>query len=177
MGNRITRVYTRTGDDGTTGMADGSRVSKDSALVTAIGDVDELNVALGLLRSEQLDRDLDEPLERIQHELFAYGGELSMPEFQKLNDEHVQWLEVEIDRLNEVLPPLKEFILPAGSRAVVFCHQARVVCRRAERAVSGLKPRPRAVLMRYINRLSDYFFVLARVIARREGNPEVYWRS
>lgn len=177
MGNRITRVYTRTGDDGTTGMADGSRVSKCSALVTAIGDVDELNAVLGLLRAEQLRQELDEPLELVQHELFAYGGELSMPEFQQLNDEHVNRLEAEIDRLNEALPPLKEFILPAGSRPVALCHQARVVCRRAERAVAGLTPRPRAELMRYINRLSDYFFVLARMIARREGNSEVYWRS
>jgi cob(I)alamin adenosyltransferase len=177
MGNRITRVYTRTGDDGTTATVDGARIPKHAPLVAAIGDVDELNAVVGLLRAEQPESDLDERLELVQHDLFSYGGELSMPEFQQLSEVHVGALEAEIDRLNEGLPPLKEFILPAGSRQVALCHQARVVCRRAERGVSGLSPHPRAVLMQYINRLSDYFFVLAREIARRQGNPEVYWRS
>ena len=177
MGNRITRVYTRTGDDGTTATADGERISKHAPLVTAIGEVDELNAIVGLLRAEQPEPDLDERLELVQHDLFSYGGELSMPEYQQLDKAHVRALEDEIDRLNEMLPPLKEFILPVGSRQVALCHQARVVCRRAERSVSGLSPHPRSILMHYINRLSDYFFVLAREIARRQGYPEVYWRS
>jgi cob(I)alamin adenosyltransferase len=177
MGKRITKVYTRTGDDGTTGMADGTRTAKNAPIMEAIGGVDELNAVVGLLRAENLEEDLDQQLQRIQHELFAFGGELSMPEYQYLDDSQIKRIEGEIDQFNAGLPPLEEFILPAGSRPVALCHQARVVCRRAERAVAGLAPRPRAVLKSYINRLSDYFFVLGRVVASRQGTAEVYWRS
>jgi cob(I)alamin adenosyltransferase len=177
MGSRITKVYTRTGDDGTTGMADGSRVAKSSPLVAAIGDIDELNAVIGLLRSENLEADIDRGLLQVQQELFAFGGELSMPAFQQLSETGVERIERGIDRFNATLPPLKEFILPAGNRAVALCHLARVVCRRAERALSGLDPRPRAVLLSYINRLSDYLFVLARAVASQQGIEEVYWQS
>lgn len=176
MGNRITRVYTRTGDDGTTGMADGSRVAKNSPLMAAIGDIDELNAVLGMLRSANQDRDIDVQLHVIQNELFSFGGELSMPEFQKLGKEQVRRIEAELDDLNECLPPLKEFILPAGSQQVALCHQARVVCRRAERSVCSLNPLPREELLSYINRVSDYLFVLARTLASRQGIDEVYWQ-
>lgn len=179
MGNRITKVYTRTGDDGTTGMADGSRQSKASPVMLAIGDVDELNACIGVLRAESLPEDVDAVLLATQNNLFACGGELSMPEFQVIADAHVLAIEQEIDRLNESLQPLKEFILPAGSRTVALCHQARTVCRRAERSIVTLNQQEsvRPALMQYINRLSDYLFVVARTLANQEGLSEVYWQQ
>lgn len=178
MGKRITRVYTRTGDDGSTGMADGSRVSKASAVIEAIGVTDELNAHIGLLRSVVNDEAIDAELHRLQHQLFALGGELSMPEYQTINDDHAQMLEAAMDRMNETLSALEEFILPAGNMAVAQCHVARTVCRRLERQLVAMpEASVRAQVMAYVNRLSDYFFVLARYVAKFEGIAEVYWQQ
>jgi len=157
MGHRLSRIYTRTGDDGTTGLANGERVDKTDPRVTAFGDVDETNSALGLLLAEP---------------------ELSLPGYRQITAEHVARLEQELDALNDELPPLKEFVLPGGARAAAVCHLARTICRRAERSAWGaaklaaLNPE----LTRYLNRLSDLLFVMARWLARRNGGQEVLWR-
>ncbi len=177
MGNRISKVYTRTGDDGTTGMADGSRVAKDAPVIHAIGDVDELNACIGVLRAEDLPDFVDKALEHIQHELFALGGELAMPRYQVIAARHIGKLEVQIDALNGRLKPLKEFILPTGNRSVTLCHQARTVCRRMERSlVSCTHERAsRMEIRQYINRLSDFLFVVARVLAEDGNLEEIFW--
>jgi len=179
MGNRISRVYTRTGDDGSTGIADGSRIAKDTPLIHAIGEVDELNAAIGLLRAEVVPQEINQTLLDIQNNLFAVGGELAMPDFQIIGPTHIQQLEKQIDQHNETLEPLKEFILPAGNRAMALCHQARTICRRAERALVSLKTSQavRAELLQYLNRLSDLLFVLVRVIGKQAGVEEVYWEK
>ena len=133
MGNRLSKIYTRTGDDGTTGLGDGSRIAKDDARIEAMGAVDELNSALGLIRSETLPDDIAAALSEIQHNLFDLGGELSIPGYQLVTSEAIAELEKELDRLNAELDPLKEFILPGGTRAAAWCHLARSICRRAER--------------------------------------------
>jgi cob(I)alamin adenosyltransferase len=178
MGNRLSRIYTRTGDDGTTGLGDGSRTAKDSARVEAIGAVDELNSAIGLLLTEPLAADMRELLLGIQHTLFDLGGELSIPGHSMVTDKHVDGLEQTLDRLNSDLAPLKEFILPGGTRAGALCHLARTVCRRAERRMLTLSretelPPP---ALRYLNRLSDLLFVAARHINKAAGEPDVLWR-
>ncbi len=179
MGNRISKVYTRTGDDGSTGMADGSRVAKDAPIMDAIGDVDELNAYIGVLRAEDLPGFMDKMLGDIQHELLTLGGELAMPEYQVIAASHVEKLEAQIDIWNGRLKPLKEFILPAGNRPITLCHQARTVCRRAERSLircareQGL----RMEIRRYINRLSDFLFVAARMLAKDEGLREISWEQ
>lgn len=177
MGNRITKVYTRTGDDGSTSKADGSRVAKNSTLITAMGEVDELNAAIGLLRAEALPTEIDQDLLTIQNDLFSVGGELAMPEFQVIDKTYIAQLEAQIDRHNETLEPLKEFILPAGNRAVAQCHMARTICRRAERSLVSLKDKEtmRSELLQYLNRLSDVLFVLARAIGKTDGVSEIYW--
>jgi cob(I)alamin adenosyltransferase len=178
MGNRLSKIYTRTGDDGSTGLGDGARVPKDSKRVEAYGTVDELNSSIGLLLAERLPQDISEVLTRIQHELFDLGSELCVPGYTAITAEHIGWLEQTLDRFNAELPPLKEFILPGGSRAAAVCHLARTVCRRAERRTLTLhhdSPLNSDVL-RYLNRLSDLLFVLARVIARQNGNTEVLWK-
>ena len=180
MGNRLTKLYTKTGDDGTTGLGDGSRTTKDSARVEAVGTVDELNSWVGLLLAElQANEPLIEPLTDIQHRLFDLGGELAVPGFQLIRAEMVSDLEVLCDRLNEELPPLKEFILPGGSKSAGLCHMARAVARRAERIIVTLSTEETVGddLKRYINRLSDVLFVMARQLARREGGQEVFWKS
>jgi cob(I)alamin adenosyltransferase len=179
MANRITRVYTRTGDGGTTGMADGTRVKKDSAVITAIGEVDELNAVLGLLRAEALPQIYDKVLLGIQNDLFSIGGELAMPEYQVISAHRVDQLEQQIDDWNSQLAPLEEFILPAGNRVIALCHLARTVCRRAERSLISLHTEQplRTELMQYINRLSDYLFVAARMLAVDAGVSEVYWQK
>ena len=180
MGNRLTKLYTKTGDDGTTGLGDGSRTTKDSARVEAVGTVDELNSWVGLLLAElQANEPLIEPLTDIQHRLFDLGGELAVPGFQLIRAEMVSDLEVLCDRLNEELPPLKEFILPGGSKSAGLCHMARAVARRAERIIVTLSTEETVGddLRRYINRLSDVLFVMARQLARREGGQEVFWKS
>ena len=180
MGNRLTKLYTKTGDDGTTGLGDGSRTTKDSSRIEAVGTVDELNSWIGLLIAElQSDEPLIEPLTDIQHRLFDLGGELAVPGFQLIEAEMVSDLEALCDRLNEALPPLKEFILPGGSKSAGLCHMARVVARRAERIIVTLSKEEAVgdALKQYINRLSDVLFVMARQLARRDGGQEVFWKS
>lgn len=179
MGHRLSRIYTRTGDDGTTGLGDGTRLPKDAPRVCAYGTVDELNAALGLVLAEPLPEEVRAALTPIQHELFDLGGELAVPGLAAVSDERVQALEQLLDRFNATLPPLKEFILPGGSRAAAACHLARTICRRAEREVVRLarQENVRPEVIRYLNRLSDLLFVLCRVIARADGGSEVLWRS
>ena len=180
MGHRLSKIYTRTGDDGSTGLGDGSRVAKDNARVEAYGAVDELNAGVGLLRAElPRDHDMQEYLSGIQHDLFDLGGELCIPGYTLLKAESIAALEREIDRLNDSLPLLKEFILPGGNRAAAQAHVARTVCRRAERRVYTLASGDNSVgalPLRYLNRLSDYLFVLARTLARANGHSEVLWK-
>lgn len=179
MGHRLTRLYTRTGDQGSTGLGDGSRIAKDHPRVEAIGAVDELNSVLGLVLAHRLPEGLAETLEAVQHRLFDIGGELSIPGTATLGRDPVTALEQALDALNATLPPLEEFILPAGTAAAAHCHLARAVCRRAERRVVTLA-RDEAVnpeVIAWLNRLSDLLFVAARIVARLEGGREVYWRS
>lgn len=179
MGNRLTRIYTRTGDDGSTGLGDGTRVSKDSARVAAYGTVDELNSALGIVVAQAVAAPVRDLLTEIQHELFDLGGELCIPGSALITEADVTRLETRLDAFNQDLPPLKDFILPGGGLAAASCHLARTICRRAEREVVTLSRhdavRPEAI--RYLNRLSDLLFVLARVLARDGGHGEVLWRS
>jgi cob(I)alamin adenosyltransferase len=180
MGKRLTRIYTRTGDDGCTGMADGSRVAKDSAVIQAIGDVDELNACIGLVLTHPLPDEVGQVLIDIQHRLFDLGGELSYPPYSKIDAEKVRWLETCLDKFNEPLPPLEEFVLPGGTPAAAACHLARAVCRRAERRLVSLQrksPGLNKQLLIYLNRLSDLLFVLCRVLANFEGQSETLWRS
>ncbi len=178
MGNRLSKIYTRTGDDGTTGLGDGKRVPKDSARVCAYGTTDELNSCVGvLLACDGIPETIREALTQIQHELFDLGGELCIPGMETITDDHVRRLEQILDGLNADLPRLKEFILPGGGMAAAQCHVARTVCRRAERAVvtlAGDEP-VRPQVRHYLNRLSDLLFVMARVLARSSGHGEVLW--
>jgi len=178
MGNRLSKIATRTGDKGTTGLGDGTRVDKDSMRVHAMGDVDELNSQIGLLLCEPMPDDLREELVMIQHDLFDLGGELCIPGYQMIKDEHVERLDGLLEKYNATLPALTEFILPAGSRAASIAHVCRTVCRRAERAIVTLgktetiNEHPR----QYVNRLSDLMFVLARMLNRFAGGSDVLWR-
>ena len=178
MGFRLSKIYTRTGDDGTTGLGDGMRVPKHSARIEALGAIDELNSQLGVLLAEpDLPLNLRALLTRIQHELFELGGELSIPNYTRINTEMVTRLEQELDALNEALPPLKEFILPGGSRSAALCHVARAVCRRSERRLAALaqnEPVTAEALM-YLNRLSDLLFVLCRAINQALAVPDMLW--
>ncbi len=179
MGNRLSKIYTRTGDDGTTGLGDGSRVPKDSPRVEAYGTVDELNSSIGaLLAVPHLPDKVRGCLTEVQHELFDMGGELCIPGHEAITEQHVSRLEQELDEFNEALPPLKEFILPGGGPAAAACHVARTVARRAERRVWTLAGAETVgpEVMKYLNRLSDLLFVLARVLARHEQGTEVLWR-
>jgi len=179
MGYRLSKIYTRTGDDGTTGLGDGTRVPKNSPRVDAYGTVDEANSALGLvLAVAGLPDDVRAVLTRVQHELFDLGGELCVPGLRAIQATHIEHLESDLDRFNEALPPLKEFILPGGGPASAAAHLARTICRRAERRVCALAEiEPVAVEPRqYLNRLSDLLFVVARVLARHENGAEVTWR-
>jgi cob(I)alamin adenosyltransferase len=179
MGNRLTQIATRTGDAGTTGLGDNSRVSKNSLRVHAMGDVDELNSHIGVLLCEDMPPDVRELLIEIQHQLFNLGGELSIPGFELLKPEAVAALDEALERYNAVLPRLQEFILPAGNRAAAQAHVCRTVARRAERVLVALgneeaiKDGPR----QYLNRLSDLMFVLARMLNRMNGGDDVYWKS
>ncbi len=179
MGNRLSKIYTRTGDDGTTGLGDGSRVAKDGERVEAYGTVDELNSTLGvLLAVPQLPAAVTECLVEVQHQLFDMGGELCIPGHASITSDHITHLEKVLDSFNDPLPPLKEFILPGGGPAAASCHVARTVCRRAERRVLTLSKLEsvRTEVLQYLNRLSDLLFVLARVLARHERGTEVLWR-
>ncbi|WLW67352.1 cob(I)yrinic acid a,c-diamide adenosyltransferase [Psychrobacter sp. van23A] len=189
MGNRLSKIYTRTGDDGTTGMADGSRVSKADNLFSVMGDVDELNSHIGLVRAQLAqnsteatkEADFAQALVIIQHLLFNIGGELAMPEYEGVNSAHIAWLEQQIDAMNSTLPALKDFILPTGSVLVSQLHVTRTVCRRAERqAVLLQQQRPEAIrptAVSFINRLSDWLFVAARFCTDPEQVSEVLWDS
>ena len=183
MAHRLSQIATRTGDDGTTGLGDGSRVAKSHARIAALGDVDELNSSLGVLLAEPLPGDVRELLVVIQHELFNLGGELSIPGFELLKTEAVAGLDAALARYNAALPKLKEFILPAGTRSAALAHVGRTVARRAERAVVTLAASEavRAEPRQFLNRLSDLLFVLARVLNRANldglGGDDVYWRS
>ena len=183
MGKRLTRIATRTGDDGTTGLADGSRVAKSDPRVTAMGEVDELNSHLGVLLAEPLPDDVRVLLQQVQQQLFNLGGELSLPGQVLLGDGSVAALDQALERHNATLPPLAEFILPGGTRSAALAHVARTVARRAERALVALGDvQPvNAAPRQYLNRLSDLLFVLARVLNRANldglGGDDVYWRS
>jgi cob(I)alamin adenosyltransferase len=183
MSNRLTQIATRTGDDGTTGLGDGTRTRKDALRVAAMGDVDELNASLGVLLAEPLPAEVRDLLVTVQHELFNLGGELSIPGYALLKSEAVAALDAALAQHNAALPRLKEFILPAGTRSAALAHVSRTVARRAERALVALaaaepvNEAPR----QYLNRLSDLLFVLARVLNRANldglGGDDVYWRS
>lgn len=180
MGNRLSKIATKTGDSGQTGLGDGSRVDKHSERICAIGDVDELNSWMGLLRAELPASDaMQTLLDQIQHDLFDLGGELAVPDFNALSEALIADLEAELDRLNAELPALKDFILPGGCRASAHCHMARAVCRRAERSLVALQQSQaiNPLALQYLNRLSDLLFVCARTLARRDGGQEVLWRN
>jgi cob(I)alamin adenosyltransferase len=179
MGKRLTQIATRTGDDGTTGLGDNTRVPKDSRRVQAMGDVDELNSHIGLLLCEQLPEGVTDLLVEIQHQLFNLGGELSIPGFELLKPQAVLDLDEALAHYNSQLPKLQEFILPAGNRAASQAHVCRTVARRAERAVVALGAAEplRDTPRQYLNRLSDLIFVLARVLNRMNGGDDVYWKS
>ncbi|MCZ8166035.1 cob(I)yrinic acid a,c-diamide adenosyltransferase [Silanimonas sp.] len=178
MGNRLSKIYTRTGDDGSTGLGDGARVSKDSARVTAYGTVDEANSTIGIVLACEIPDSIRNVLVAVQHQMFDLGGELCIPGHAAIFDADIQALEDTLDRFNADLPPLKDFILPGGGMAAAQAHLARTICRRAEREVVTLSHhdavRPEAI--RYLNRLSDLLFVLCRVLARESGHGEVLWR-
>ncbi|RTL57822.1 MAG: cob(I)yrinic acid a,c-diamide adenosyltransferase [Rhodocyclaceae bacterium] len=177
MGHRLSKIYTRTGDGGTTGLGDGSRINKDALRVAAMGDIDELNASLGLLLCEPLPDGVPRLLTAIQHDLFDLGGELCIPGSRLLPESGTEVLEEAIDHYNSELAPLKEFILPGGCRAAALAHQSRTICRRAERNVVALS-RDEAVsanILGYVNRLSDLLFVLARWLNRNAGCGDVLW--
>ncbi len=178
MGNRLSKIYTRTGDDGTTGLGDGSRVAKDSTRVEAYGTVDEANSAIGIvLAADAMPDAIRTCLTEVQHDLFELGGELCIPGHSAVTEAYIDRLEDDLDGFNEDLPRLKEFILPGGGQASAACHLARAIVRRAERRVLSLASiedvRPEVV--KYLNRLSDLLFVVARVLARAESGQEVLW--
>lgn len=177
MGYRLSKIYTRTGDQGTTGLGDGTRVDKDHPRVESYGDVDELNSILGLLVTCSLPGDIRETILEIQHDLFDLGGELSIPGHEMIRTDRVEFLERQLDALNEELEPLKEFVLPGGTRAAAVSHMARTVCRRAERRLISLKRSESIseISVRYLNRLSDLLFVVSRALNRRAGESDVLW--
>jgi len=179
MAHRLSKITTRTGDAGDTGLGDGSRVSKDHPRVRALGELDELNSAIGLLVAEELPSDVSGLLGEVQHDLFDLGGELSIPGHTMLGDAQVARLDAAIEQWNAELPPLKEFILPGGTRAAAYCHLARTVCRRAERQLIRLNREEAvtAVSLQYLNRLSDLLFVMCRAINKDAGCPDVLWKN
>ena len=179
MGHRLSKIVTRTGDAGTTGLGDGSRVAKDSPRIAAIGAVDELNSTIGVLLAESLPEPVVACLTSVQHDLFDLGGELSIPGYQAMSKDHVERLEAEVERFNADLAPLKEFVLPGGTRAAALAHVARTVCRRAERTlISAAATEAIGDTSRiYLNRLSDLMFVLARALNRAGGRPDVMWKK
>jgi cob(I)alamin adenosyltransferase len=179
MANRLSKIVTRTGDDGSTGLASGERVAKDQPRVAAMGDVDELNSNIGLLLTETLPDAVRDALVGVQHDLFDLGGELSLPGHTLVTEAHISRIDNLIEQFNNDLPPLREFILPGGSRAAALAHVARVVCRRAERTLVNLRHNAdlHSLPSQYLNRLSDLLFVLARVINRAGGGSDVHWQQ
>jgi cob(I)alamin adenosyltransferase len=178
MGHRLSKITTRTGDAGETGLGDGSRVPKDHARIAALGDIDELNCALGLVLAEELPKEVRTVLSDVQHDLFDLGGEVSIPGHALLQTDRVEFLEKTLTAWNEGLAPLKEFILPGGSRAAAAAHLARTVCRRAERSLVALggKDKVSEQARQYLNRLSDLLFVAGRALNRAAGVGDVQWR-
>ncbi len=179
MGHRLSKIYTRTGDKGTTGLGDGTRVAKDSLRVEVMGECDELNSVIGMILAHPVRETIRDVLSEVQHKLFDLGGELCMPGYAAIAEADVTRLEADLDGFNEELPPLKEFILPGGGPAAAACHLARTVCRRAERHMVhlGREETINPAGQAYLNRLSDLLFVLGRVLARDEGGSEVLWRN
>jgi cob(I)alamin adenosyltransferase len=179
MGKRLTTIATRTGDDGTTGLGDGTRTRKDALRVSAMGDVDELNSSLGVLLTESLPDDVRSDLVDIQHDLFDLGGELCIPGYTMVQEAQVARLDGRLGHYNAALPRLAEFILPGGSRAAALAHVSRTICRRAERAVValGAEESVNTAPRQYLNRLSDLLFVLARVLNRHAGGSDVLWQQ
>ena len=178
MGNRLSKIYTKTGDDGTTGLGDGRRIQKDALRVEAYGTVDEVNSAIGVvLSNDQIPEKVRESLVCVQHDLFDLGSELCIPKYEVITEEFTKNLEEYLDHFNDTLPALKEFILPGGSPATAHCHLARTITRRAERRVTSLMKSEeiRIEVLHYLNRLSDLLFVIARVIARNENKQEILW--
>ena len=179
MGNRLSKLATKTGDDGTTGISGNIRMPKDSDRIEAIGTVDELNSAIGMTLSQEIPNEINLALSDIQHRLFDLGGELSMPELSLIKDEHIDQLDQWLDEFNQQLPPLKEFVLPKGNLATTTCHLARTICRRAERRLVSLARsedvNPSAGI--YLNRLSDLLFVFCRLLARVDSESEEMWQS
>lgn len=178
MGNRLSKIYTRTGDDGTTGLGDGSRIAKDSLRVEAFGTVDEANSAIGIvLAVDSVPDTVRRCLTIVQHDLFDLGGELCIPGHKAIESDFIDRLETELDQFNADLPPLKDFILPGGGAAAAACHLARTIVRRAERRVNSLRREEevREEVLKYLNRLSDLLFVIARVLSRVESGQEVIW--
>lgn len=179
MGHRLSKIYTRTVDAGTTGLGNGNRVSKNSLRIHTLGEVDEVNAAIGILLCEELPEDVRTLLTNVQHDLFDLGGEVCIPGMEMITAKQVQHLEDELDRFNDDLEPLKDFILPGGTRAAALSHQARTICRRAERMIVALgqeeavNDAPR----QYLNRLSDLLFVLGRVLNRAGGRGDVLWQK
>jgi cob(I)alamin adenosyltransferase len=178
MGNRLSKIATRTGDKGETGLGDGARVGKDSARIQALGDIDELNSSIGVLLAEKMPAKLREALLRVQHGLFDLGGEVCIPGHVMITEAHVAHLDALLAEHNKGIPPLKEFILPGGTRAAALAHLSRTVCRRAERSVVALgRAEPVGERARqYLNRLSDLLFVLGRTLNRAAGKGDVLWR-
>jgi len=180
MGHRLTKIYTRTGDKGTTGLADGSRIDKDDHRIEAMGDVDELNCTIGLLLTETLPEELNSDLIHIQHILFNLGGELAMPDYQLVKSDDVDMLENRLDYYNESLSPLKEFILPGGTKAAAYAHLSRSVCRRAERKMVSLNKElesPHQLPQNFLNRLSDFLFVICRYVNHSANVSDVLWNN
>lgn len=179
MANRLSKIVTRTGDDGSTGLSSGERIAKDQPRVAAMGDVDELNSNIGLLLTETLPDAVREALVGIQHDLFDLGGELSLPGHTLVSEAHLARIDELIERFNTDLPPLREFILPGGSRAAALAHVSRTVCRRAERTLVSLRQieELQTLPAQYLNRLSDLLFVLARVLNRAGGGSDVHWQQ
>lgn len=184
MGNRLSKIYTRKGDKGSTGLSNGTRVNKSHLRIQCIGEIDELNSTLGIVKSVDNNPVVTENLERIQHHLFDLGGELSLPGHALITQQHVKYLENLLDELNNELLPLKEFILPGGAQSAAFTHLARSICRRAERSLFALVDSEKEsdnqvseFILQYVNRLSDLLFVLARFINKREGKYDIFWNS
>ena len=179
MGHRLSKIYTRTGDTGTTALGDGARVDKDCLRIESYGSLDELNALIGVVLACDLREDVRDLLEAVQHHLFDLGAELCIPGYERIQQNHIDSMEASLDKLNEELPPLKEFILPGGNQASAACHVARTVCRRCERLAVGLarESSVNPCSLQYLNRLSDLLFVVARILARQQGGDEVLWKN
>ncbi len=179
MANRLTKIYTKTGDDGKTGLGDGSRIEKFNLRIEGLGNIDELNSVIGIILSENIPAEESEWLKKIQHDLFDIGGELSIPNFTKLGILKVEFLESNIDNMNKELSPLKEFILPGGSKVSSYTHLARTICRRVERNLFKLNQTEKVneFSLKYINRLSDFLFVFARHLNKSKNISDIFWKK